>query len=173
MKRRAFFALFPPEELRAELHAAAREAFASERSVRVVAPANLHLTLAFLGDVEEDLVLAFADQLEPFAPTELSIEAGSKPRAFGASALALEVRDRGERLVPYVFSLRKALTRAGLPGAEARAYRPHLTIARRRGGPQDGPPILRRDLTWRAERVSLVFSELEPAGAVYTVARER
>ena len=51
--KRLFFALWPEDSTRAELTAAMRR-LQPEVTARWVMPENLHMTLAFLGDVETD-----------------------------------------------------------------------------------------------------------------------
>ncbi|NNF80470.1 MAG: RNA 2',3'-cyclic phosphodiesterase [Rhizobiales bacterium] len=94
---------------------------------------NYHLTLRFMGDIENGAANELADALESVTPARFEIQlsgtgyfGGAKPRALWAgvkAARALEqVQARQERLCQQM----------GL-APEQRKYTPHVTLARLRG----------------------------------------
>jgi 2'-5' RNA ligase len=133
--------------------------------LRWVPPARWHLTLAFYGEVPDENVPGTADMLARRLAGHTAVElrlAGAGQ--FGRRALWLGLA--GE--VPALRRLAHAVT------FERRPYRPHLTVARLRGGVDaspavaelssyDGPPFV-------ATTVHLVRSRLGPAPAYDDVA---
>ncbi len=103
-----------------------------------VTPAeNLHLTLAFLGEIDagqvESAGAVVQAAAEGRAPWRLRWTApGAFPSASRPRVLWLGV-DGGEALREVHRALAEALAGAGLP-VEERAFRPHLTLARVRRG---------------------------------------
>lgn len=131
---RTFLAIELTEEARAYLGRELQRLRASLPQVSWVDPASLHLTLAFLGELDDER-LAQA--------TEASLEAASqhKPFTLGIGALGTFGSPRQPRVIwrgitgnlPRLLALQStlitALTSRGFP-AEERPYSPHLTLAR-------------------------------------------
>jgi len=160
--QRLFLALWPDPAVRAALRAA-RDAWTWPRGASPVHTDKLHVTLHFLGDQPAASLPALLDGCAvPFTPFTLALEraelwhngiATLVPAAPPAALLDLHAR------------LAQALAALGLQ-PEARAYRPHVTMARRAGGvavPQAGPAI-----EWNVSGYALV----ESRGGTYTVLRD-
>lgn len=157
---RLFLALWPPGPAREALGALARRV-AAETGGRAVPAANLHLTLAFLGEVDpvrESRIPAAVEGID--APAfELTLERlGAFPKTGVAWA--------GCASVPSALASLQAQIDARLREAgfdlERRAFAPHLTLARRITQPPG-----RRDIdavSWRVEAFSLVESAREKGG---------
>ncbi|QFT62350.1 RNA 2',3'-cyclic phosphodiesterase [Roseivivax sp. THAF30] len=92
----------------------------------VVPAENMHLTLAFLGEVEEPLLREAADALETLQPPAFSFRL-SGLSTYG-TALALDA-DGGAALSDLQARVKSRLTGAGLV-LERRRFRPHVTFAR-------------------------------------------
>lgn len=126
--RRAFIALWPD--------AASRHALASSRpsaapGVRPVHPADLHLTVAFLGDLDAATAGALTAHLTGVAPPVLALDAlhvESWPDARRPRVHVLRYAESGP-LMQLHDSVSAALRAVGLP-VESRPYRPHVTLAR-------------------------------------------
>ena len=99
---------------------------------RWISPENYHITLRFMGDIDDDIAADIYDALQntgraPFAITieGLDVFGGDKPRALVArvepTPQLMELQAEQERL----------LRRMGLP-AETRKFTPHVTLARLR-----------------------------------------
>ena len=99
---------------------------------RWVDPANYHLTLRFIGDVDERTAFEAADMLDLIERPSFNITlnaldqfGGKKPRAIFAAAAAstalIELQAEQERM----------MRRIGLP-PESRKFTPHITLARLR-----------------------------------------
>ncbi|BCS98304.1 RNA 2',3'-cyclic phosphodiesterase [Desulfoluna limicola] len=145
-----------------------------ERSVGWVPEANLHLTLKFLGEVDEERV------------GRLSIGLSEKCSAWGVMASALHEgvvlfpgarRPRvvaagvegGDRLLHLAARLELWAEKEGFP-REKRAFRPHITIGRVRKGGGPFPELSGGRITplaFALDRVTLYESRLTPKGAQY------
>ncbi|HSX96066.1 MAG TPA: RNA 2',3'-cyclic phosphodiesterase, partial [Streptomyces sp.] len=133
---RLFAAVLPPADVVDELGLLVRElkGLAGADRLRWTAPPGWHFTLAFYGEVEEDVVPELSRRLERAGrrsePFPLAVRGGGQfghGRALWAGAEgdlgALRLlADRAEA----------AARRAGVPMGEHRRYTPHLTVARSR-----------------------------------------
>lgn len=131
---RLFAALELPGDVRAALSSWSARVSAREPAVRLVSTDALHVTLVFLGsqpaeDVEElgEVVTAAARRLDPLA---VRGAAWLPPRRPGV--LVVDLIEDGERLAGLQAGLAEALGPWREP--EARAFRPHVTVARVRRG---------------------------------------
>jgi 2'-5' RNA ligase len=95
---------------------------------------QLHLTLRFIGEVDERDANAIDDALSAIAAPRFTLElkgvgefGGKHPRALWAGAW-------NETLMRLQRKIESALQRIGLP-AEERKYTPHVTLARLRATP--------------------------------------
>lgn len=159
-KQRLFFALWPDDAVRAELAGALRPA----PDGRLVRRENLHLTLVFLGSVNQE-TRACVEQAasgvtcEPF---ELVFDvAGYFPRP--QVAWIAPARTPAS-LVALVQALREALVPCGL-APDPRPYRPHLTLARKVRRRPAVPVIT--PIAWPVTAFSLVESRSQPGGVRY------
>lgn len=138
----------------------------------------LHITLRFFGEVAEptaadlDSVLTGVS-VEPF---DLSLEgAGTFAEGAHMRAVWAGVAD-SEPLRRLAAKCEAAAKRIGLKG-EARAYRPHVTLAYLKGSPVDrvaawvsGHNLLRSP-AWRVDHFNLYSSWLGPDGGRYDIER--
>lgn len=148
---RLFIALWPEAPVRDALQAL-QARWRWPREARPVPPEDLHVTLHFLGAVETARAAALAPALDvAFEPFTLAV---------GAAALwrgGIAVHEAA--VVPGLVALHQALARALLAQSfalESRAYRPHVTVARRAEGgapPEDGEIV-----EWRVRGFALVRS---------------
>lgn len=132
-------------------------------------PQDVHVTLSFLGDTPAEMVDALADDLRQLAaaapPLTLHAEGlGVFGPPAAPSVLWAGVAGDLDALAALQRGVAGACARHGFP-AEARAYRPHLTLARRyraAAGPFSraslaGAPSLP---AWRVEDIVLYRSHL-------------
>jgi len=145
-------------------------------------PEAMHVTIKFLGDIEEGMVGRIAERLEPVC-------AALPPFVFGVRGLGVfpdperpRVLWAGARKADEAFArLFRAVEETMLGFGfrpEGRAFRPHLTLARIRDGKgARGLMAIVNDhrRQWcgdtRAERLVLFQSDLRPSGAVHTELR--
>lgn len=175
---RAFVALLLDETTRRELAGLQREIAGSLTGLRWVPPANLHLTIRFLGAVPEAEVPGLRDALAGVAgrsgPFRFVVQGlGAFPGPAGPRVLWAGVRAAGE-LAELHKRVEEAVTRLGWP-ADDHPFRPHVTLARAvgRGIGGDVAAAVGRQggRTWgsvTADGLVLMRSTLAPAGAIYT-----
>lgn len=148
--------------------------------LRWVRPESVHVTLKFLGEVEEtrvaEITSALAAAVEPF---ELRLSSSAGLGGFGGARLRvvwLGLEGDVEALAALASRVEQALTPLGFP-AERRPFAAHLTIAR---VPDRASPEERRQLALLLERhrtpalpsmilteVRLMRSVLGPGGSAY------
>lgn len=136
---------------------------------------NLHVTLAFLGDVEADRVEAVGEAVAaagahaPFA-VELG-GLGAFPSVARPSVLWVGVRAGTAELSAIAADVQTRLEPLGFV-PEARAYHPHVTLARVKRPGSALAPILRpfeaeRGCQSRVHEIVLYRSVLEQSGSVH------
>jgi 2'-5' RNA ligase len=183
---RAFVALNFPAGVRQELWdalAPLRER-REELPVKWVRPENIHLSLKFLGEVEESREPELRSALQQAAGAE-----GNEPRPLTVQITGFGVfpdyhrpqvlwagvtPDPGLELLQH--SVEQAFAPLGFP-TEARAFRPHVTLGRagRDARPSDFKGLeeiltdTEFDATVTVAEIDLMQSTLQPSGPVYQV----
>jgi 2'-5' RNA ligase len=149
---RLFLALWPAPDVRAALQAR-RDAWAWPRGASPVHADKLHVTLHFLGDQPAESLPALLDGLAvPFSPFALQV---GRAELWHNGIAVLAPQAVPQPLLDLHAALSRALVALGLQ-PETRAYRPHVTMARRANGvavPQDGPVV-----DWQVDGYALVAS---------------
>jgi 2'-5' RNA ligase len=140
---------------------------------RWVEPHNLHITLRFIGEVEEGVAHDIHDALAELAAPAFDVAirgvglfGGRTPNALYAGI------ERSEALVRLHDKVESTVVRTGQP-PEPRKFTPHITLARLKASP---PPRLQAFLSahgllragpWRADAFTLFRSHLGRGGAEY------
>jgi len=191
---RAFLAVELSQELRAELATVQQDLKSRiepemKRDVRIswAQPASIHLTLKFLGDMDEQVVdpllVAVEQAIGRQIPVNVPLERlGAFPRPQSPRVLWVgpsENWERGaeaKRIAEIHGAIEQACEGLGFL-RETKPFSPHLTLARikvgerqvgvalAKGGVLDRPLSLG---SLAVESVVLMKSELKPAGSVYT-----
>ncbi len=164
---RLFVAIDIPDELRARLDPV-HALLAPRVSFRVVAPAQVHLTLKYLGEVPGEKVHKVVAALREvaFSPVKLRT---TKPGRF-AHLLWLGVKLNSELAQ---LQLRVARAVRSFTTHDPRPFTPHLTLARfQRLSAEDDATLRsieaeRFDVRWKADSFVLYKSELTRDGPVY------
>ena len=162
-RERLFFALWPDDDVRSALATLARERLAPGDG-RLVPAHNIHLTLVFLGGVDErfrDCAERAAQRLSVRAFTLEFVHMGYWPRA---RVVWSAPQRTPELLTELVSTLTQALTECGHEPT-SRSFRAHVTLARKVRGPvrSSGHTPVR----WPVSAFHLVASETRPQGACY------
>lgn len=131
---RLFTAIYPPAVAVADLTARIKGLrVAAARHARLADPANLHLTLAFLGEVPDgrlpDVEHALASAARAARSPLLRLAGGGSFGPGRSTVLWVDVRGEVEALDALARSIRGELREAGLP-CDDKPFRAHLTIAR-------------------------------------------
>jgi len=179
MSRRLFVSVDLPDELADDV-AAVQERFEDASGLNVTDPEQAHITLKFLGDVEEERVGAVADavseavadaDVEPFTARYEGL--GVFPSMEYISVLWLGVAEGGDELTRLHEAIEDRTTAMGFD-PEDHAFTPHVTLARmehaggkelvQRGVREWDAPVGEMDV----EDVRLTESELTSDGPVYS-----
>ena len=174
---RTFIGIAPDPAARQALAACVRAlAPLLGRELRWIGPANLHITLAFLGEVQPPQRQALSHLLQTLALDHggfelrldrlIYIPGRRRPRV-----LAWRI-DPHPALLALQQDLYKALAAQGMAVPDRR-FMPHLSIARVRAGRATCLPLpARPPMTLAVRAVSLYASRLAPGGAQYSVLQQ-
>ena len=177
---RAFIAVVPPKSIRAELGALVRQLrnLDTKDAVRWVTPDAMHITLAFLGQLEESKAGPLTSALEKaavdIAAFDLSIGKlgtfGERRRRGGAQVIWGGLEGNVDALGQLQERVSDAVRQVGLR-VESRGFEPHFTLGRVRRGSRwrldaDHAPSV-PSTTFPVTEVSLMESRLGRGPAVY------
>jgi len=136
------------------------------RSGRVVAPANLHVTLAFLGSRPALELPAVADALRTAVagagPPLLLLRAYRETRSVGMLTFA----DPGGSATALAERLQERLEELGVYRRESRPWLPHATVLRFRERPRLRPALPELGEVVPSD-AAVFISRLRPGGAEY------
>ncbi len=173
---RTFIAIDIPRSVKKKIEANTRKARSNFPELKWVEPHNLHITLKFLGEVQErrisEIEAGLKEVASKFSPFELQIGPPDSFDAGGAvRVLWLSIEKGGDLLTELANEVENQLARMGFP-REKRPFQAHLTIARsRRSGPkvrfsmlnlprESFPPFTVREII-------IYKSTLTPSGPIY------
>ncbi|EDY53652.1 MULTISPECIES: RNA 2',3'-cyclic phosphodiesterase [Streptomyces] len=169
---RLFAAVLPPQDVTEELAAVVAELrrLPGAEGLRWTGVPGWHFTLAFYGEVDDDVVPELSERLERAARRTpcfpLAVRGGGEfghGRALwaGASGELPALRLLAERA-------EAAGRKAGVEMGEHRRYKAHLTVARSRGAVEVRPYLSVLDgftsRTWTVDELALVRSNLPRSG---------
>jgi 2'-5' RNA ligase len=175
---RVFIAVRLPAAVRRSIAAIGTELECGGIAAKWVPPANIHLTLKFLGEQGRERLAGIRSALVEIAsetsPIELQLRnIGAFPSPRRPRAIWVGV-ESGPRIRLLHAAIERRMTEFGV-GREERPFRPHVTVGRvnRRTAPGDLSTFERqaRQLRFQAdvevEAVDLMESRLRPEGAEY------
>ena len=171
---RAFLAIEIPRDLRKYLEKVIAGMAARLKGVRWVREEGLHITLKFLGEIDQDLtgrirdnIAAIGSDYSPFTASIKGIDAFPGKKRARVVVAGLE---EGAETIKRIFAdVEKGLLELNME-PEAREYTPHITLGRAR----IPLPLPDRDIVplekkrFPVERVVLFESTLTREGAIYT-----
>jgi 2'-5' RNA ligase len=146
-----------------------------------VRPESLHLTLKFLGEIEEDSLPDVLVALRVAAKRRSGFSLGVRGIGVFPDARAPKVVWAGlvgdlDALTALALAVEEALIPAGIP-PEGRPFKPHLTLARIKDGSREIGKALaangflesRLDMgSMQVREIALMKSDVRPSGSVYT-----
>jgi 2'-5' RNA ligase len=167
---RLFVAIAPPSAVLDELDALVEPLRASRQELRWTNREAWHVTLAFLGQVDESALTRLMPRLERAARRHQSIPlafagAGAFPTSGRANVLWSGLSGDRRALARLAESVVAGASRAGTPPPDkGRRFQPHLTLARCRM-PADVTDLVAaladyQGQPWTADRIHLVRSRL-------------
>lgn len=181
-KIRSFLAIELPPAITKGLERVQNDLKQSHADVKWVEPSRIHLTLKFLGNVDEgacdeimNAVAKAASEVESFALAVRGL--GAFPNTRNPRVIWLGVEDGSGALRPLQGAIDERLGEIGYP-REEREFRAHLTLGRARSARGRAELLCRieglshADLgEFRVERLVLFKSDLKPTGPIYTELR--
>ncbi|MGD8149534.1 RNA 2',3'-cyclic phosphodiesterase [Ornithinimicrobium sp. Y1694] len=171
---RAFIAVLPPEEVVESLEsflAPRRTAIDAIDPWRWTRPEHLHLTLAFIPDLEEwreepliESGMAFAARQDPLTLSLAGAGAFPDPGAARILWAAVEGEEQKSTLAAWAKGFRALASRAGAR-VDGTRFSPHVTVARSGGRPRAAGHLVQSLDTlhtgsWVADEVHLIASHL-------------
>lgn len=180
---RCFIAVELPEEIRAGLSRLQTKLKSGNQfSVKWVDPYSVHLTLKFLGNINADMTSqiteAMGEAAQGVSPFHLEIKGlGVFPNPRRVQVIWVGISGEVDKLLQLQKGIESALARLGFT-PEARAFTPHLTLARVRdlASPDERQRLgqliastkFEAGYTFPVNAVSLMRSQLTREGAIYS-----
>jgi len=183
MKRlRTFIALDLGKSVRDKAVALQESLARGGGEVKWVEPENLHVTLLFLGEVDDRdipaVCRAVGDCCQQHGPFLMSVaKVGCFPNLRRPRVVWIGVDQGAQEVVALHDALEETLLEMGCYRREDRQFTPHVTLGRvkREDGSADAlAALLAKKTDWQAGEVSVrevlvMSSELTPQGPVYSV----
>lgn len=174
---RTFIAIELPNAIRAEIARVQAELRKANERIAWTKPGNIHLTLKFLGEVEQERIpavgQALVGALNGFGPFRCGVKTlGVFPNFKRPRVLWVGVENETGEVIELAKKIEEALIHLGF-SKENRKFTPHLTLGRVKAQLSgqfiqkykqttfDGGPV-------PVSEVVLIKSDLKPGGAVYT-----
>ncbi|MFM8270896.1 MAG: RNA 2',3'-cyclic phosphodiesterase [Gemmata sp.] len=180
-RTRTFIGVGTGDSIRASAAALQKELAKLASGVNWVAPESMHVTLLFLGEVDDRELHAVCKAVKAVAAAEAPFTlrvsgVGAFPNARRPKVVWGGVTDGAEPLARLYSALEEEMLELGCYRTEERGYTPHLTLGRV-SKPEAGlalAPELPKRMAWQGghtgvEEVLVYSSELDAAGPVYTV----
>ncbi len=169
---RTFIALSLPEEVKAALQSATTDLKKRGMDARWVRPQAMHLTLKFIGEMDEALVPELGAGLERVAgrhePLALRLNGmGAFPNLRRARVIWAGLAGDLEPLAGLAAEIDDVCAGVGID-VEKRPFKPHLTVGRLKRPSMIDLKIDLVETAFTVEKISLFRSELTPHGALYT-----
>ncbi len=177
MKARTFIAVELPSDIRHSILGLRDQLRGQTRGLRWVNEDNLHLTIRFLGNVEESKIAriekALRPKLEIFPSFHLSFAAfGAFPNLNHCKVLWIGIQEGASSCKQLREIIDQDLVSLGFP-LEGRDFSPHLTLARARENEhirlKDDELLNTSSLGgFRVNRITLFKSDLQPTGPIHS-----
>lgn len=164
---RLFFALWPDEAVRKQLGEVANEI--KEESLRYTKISNLHITLAFLGDVsasDQAVLMQLANKIQS---SKFCLELNRIGWWRKPGILWIAPNTVPEVLKKLVEQLQTMIKQQGL-SIDERPYKPHVTIARK--VKVFTAPEIMVHIPWAVTGFALIVSKSTENGVDYQVVQE-
>lgn len=159
--KRLFFALWPPTSVQ---ECIVRSAGPAIQQGKPVARERLHLTLAFLGNVDHATAAALIANTQAIKGQDMPLTLLRLGYFHRARTMWLGPEDPPAALGELVAALHRVTRAAGIDSA-ARQFRPHVTLARSTTPP--GVGSLSEPIHWRARHFSLTESTQVDGRPIY------
>lgn len=159
--RRLFFALWSDDSIREALqHLSAALPLSSRQRVSAE---NWHITLVFIGNVDEALLPHIIDAAMPISAPAITLVFDQLTHWRRAGVLCLTCSQPEQAAAQLVTQLSTPLAELGIQ-LDTRPYCPHITLARH---VRELPTADFQPLSWSAKQFALVESVSSPTGVIY------
>ena len=162
---RLFFALWPNSTIRQAINEQSHPVI-QEINGKIVPYENWHITLAFLGAVDQSAKECMQQVAETIQSHPFTLSLDQLGYWSNSRILWLGASQTPEALMELENSLNTNLQRCGYR-PEKRPFRVHLTLMRKASPVKTFPPIT--PIIWTVEDFCLVRSTIQPSGANYKV----
>jgi 2'-5' RNA ligase len=176
---RAFIAIEIPRTIKTELIQVIDRLKSSRADVKWVKPEGIHLTLKFLGNIDQQKIKEVKEILDKVAKMQVCFEIrleglGAFPKPVSPRVIWAGVKQGAQNTINLAKNLENQLEKIGFE-KEKRPFHPHLTLGRLRSGQNKGKLVqllksskFKSPSVIQATHVSLIQSTLTPGGAIYT-----
>ncbi len=176
-KIRSFIAIEISESVREKIADLQEELKKHQERISWTKPDNIHLTLKFLGDIEESKTKSIGESLttatKEFQPFNFFVkELGIFPNFRRPRVLWVGINNTGNELNKIHSKIEQQLNQLGFP-KEKKRFNPHLTIGRVQSQVSD--QFIEKFNTCKfdggkvkVEEIIFMKSRLRPKGAIYT-----
>ncbi|MEW6130244.1 MAG: RNA 2',3'-cyclic phosphodiesterase [Acidobacteriota bacterium] len=175
---RAFICIDIPPSLKTQIENLQNELRRIDAQVSWVKPANIHLTIKFLGDMPTEkipqVIEAARHVTGSCSPFQLEASgAGVFPSPQNPNVLWIGLNDLPDALIALQQAIEDELSTIGI-ARESKNFNPHLTIGRirnRRNARQLAEELIRRGKAsdrFTVTEIIVMRSDLDPRGAIYT-----
>jgi len=160
----------------------AQELKQTKANIKLVEPENIHITLKFLGDTDENLIeeinKIIEESVQKTKPFEIQLKnTGVFPNQNYIKVIWIGIHN-GEKIAEIAQQIDEKLVELGFE-KEKRPFSPHLTIARVKSA-ENKDRLLNiinkyQDATFqeiKIESIKLKKSKLTPKGPIYTTIRD-
>jgi 2'-5' RNA ligase len=164
---RLFIAVEIPEDVKEELGKTMEALKRKVSSVKWVEKENFHITLRFIGEVQEDKLPVIENIIEEvsskFSPFDIELKGvGNFPYVIWIGI------DKGKEILSDIsYSIEGPLIKAGFPPAD-KLFSPHITLGRVKKKIENFQGVDFGPLSFRADSITLMQSQLFSSGPVYT-----
>lgn len=177
-KIRSFIALELSDEARAELARIEEVLKKSDADVKWVKPESIHLTLKFLGYIDEGKIAPISEKIKKIAsgasPFDIALGGiGVFPSWRQARVIWIGVEEGSEKIKTLAGQTEEAMAEEGFE-KEKRSFKSHLTLGRVRSS-KNKEKLEKEALSAEVKpakshisKMVLFKSDLSPKGAVYT-----
>ena len=177
-KIRCFIALDLSDETRSELDRIIGVLQEADANVKWVKPTSIHLTLKFLGQVEEEKIARISERLKDIArgasPFDILLEGmGAFPKWDYVKVIWVGLGEGSDKVKDLAKKTEEIMSEEGFE-KETREFSPHLTLGRVRSAKKKkqlkemSDSVKVDPASSHISRIVLFKSELSPQGARYT-----
>ena len=180
---RSFLAIELPRTIQEKIEEIQEDLKSTHADVRWVSPEKIHLTLKFLGNIEESkiepIVKSIEGSIQATPPFSLKAKGmGAFPYLKNPRVIWMGLTDGKEKVISLQQRLEGLLEKIGFK-AEDRSFQPHLTLGRVKTS--RGREELVRGIEkyreeefgdFHVETILFLESDLRPSGPIYTPLKE-